>query len=121
MKWFYIIVEITLALQYEQENSDLKKACFAKQLDIPSTHEESTFEAVEYFNLQGMKYKCSHLNSLNDSLASEIGYFSKVAGYSSTILKLITCTNFKIPSILERHLGLQIAPMLEFFVKLVTS
>ena len=74
MKWFYIIVEIKRELQYEPDNLDLNKACFAKYLDILSTHEESRFEAVEYFNSQGMKYKCSHLKSLNSLLACEIDY-----------------------------------------------
>ena len=40
MKWFYIIVEIKLGLQYEPENLNVNKVCFAKQLDIPSKHED---------------------------------------------------------------------------------
>ena len=50
-----------LGLQYEPENLDVNKVRFAKYLDIPSTHEESRFEVVGYFNLQGMRYKYSHL------------------------------------------------------------
>ena len=34
-------MEIKLGLQYEPENLDVNKVCFTKQLDIPSTHEES--------------------------------------------------------------------------------
>ena len=30
VKWFYIIVQIELWLQYEPENSDVNKVCFAK-------------------------------------------------------------------------------------------
>ena len=30
VKWFYIIVEMKLVLQYEPENLDVNKACFAK-------------------------------------------------------------------------------------------
>ena len=40
-----------LWLQYEPENSDVNKVCFAKWLDISSTHEESRFEAVEHLTL----------------------------------------------------------------------
>ena len=69
VKWFYIIAEIKLGLQYEPENLDVNKVCFAKELDIPSIHEK--FEAEEYFNLQGMRYKSSHLNS---SLTFETDY-----------------------------------------------
>ena len=45
------------------------KSILLSKMDIPSTHEESRFEAVEYFNLQGMRYKYSHLKNLNTSLA----------------------------------------------------
>ena len=54
VKSFCIIVDIKLGCQYEPVNLDVNKACFAKYLDIPSTHEESRFEVVSYFNLQGM-------------------------------------------------------------------
>ena len=30
VKWFYIIVEIKLGLQYEPENLNVNKVCFAK-------------------------------------------------------------------------------------------
>ena len=40
-----------LGLQYELENLDVNEVCFAKWLDIPSTHEESRFEAKEHFTL----------------------------------------------------------------------
>ena len=54
-----------------------------------------------------MRYKCSHLERLSSSLACEIGYLRKVAGYSSAILNLITCPNFRVGyNILEAHLGL---------------
>ena len=54
-----------------------------------------------------MRYKCNHLKSLNSSLACEIDYLRKVAGYSSAIVNLMTCTNFRISySTLEAHLGL---------------
>ena len=46
VKWFYIIADRKLQLQYEPENWDVDKVYFAKWLDIPSTHEESRFEAV---------------------------------------------------------------------------
>ena len=46
-------------------------------VDIPSTHEESRFQTVVGFNLQGMRYKCSYLMSLNSSLACEIDYLQK--------------------------------------------
>ena len=45
------MAEIKLGLQCEPENLDVNKFCFAKQLDIPSTDEESRFEAVEFCNL----------------------------------------------------------------------
>ena len=77
-------------------------------MDIATTHEESTLEAVVYFNLWNMRNKCSHLKSLNSfTLACEIDYLSKVAGYSSGILNSITCTNLRIRyCILEAYLGL---------------
>ena len=46
-----IIVEIKLGLQHEPESLDVNKVCFTKYLDIPGTHGESRFEAVEYINL----------------------------------------------------------------------
>ena len=69
-----MIVEIKLGLQYEPENLDVNKVCSPKYLGIPSTHSESRFEAVEYFYLQSMRYKCSHLKSLNSSLSYETHY-----------------------------------------------
>ena len=30
VKWFYIVAETTLRLQYESENLDVNKVCFAK-------------------------------------------------------------------------------------------
>ena len=90
-----MIVEIKLGLQYEPENLDANKVCFANR------HEESKFEAVEYFNLLGMRCKCSYLKSLNSSLTC------KIAGYDSAIPNLITYTNFRICyKILEAYLGL---------------
>ena len=35
---------------YEPQKLDENKACFAKKVEIPSKHEESRFEAVEYCN-----------------------------------------------------------------------
>ena len=37
-------------------------------------HEESKSEAMEYINLQGMRYKYSHLKSLSSSSAWKIDY-----------------------------------------------
>ena len=61
-----------------------------------------------HFNSYGMRYNCSHLKSLNSSLASEIDYSQKSCRLQScNVLNLITCTNFRIRySIQEGHLGL---------------
>ena len=44
-------MEIRLGLWYEPDNLDVNKFCFSKNLVIPTTLEESRFEAVEDFNL----------------------------------------------------------------------
>ena len=50
VKWFYITSRNKIGLQYEPDNLDLNKFCFAKCLNIPSTHEKSRFEAMDYIN-----------------------------------------------------------------------
>ena len=54
-----------------------KSVLLSNSIHIPSTNEESRFEVVEYFNLYGMRRKCSHLKSLNSSSACEIDYLWK--------------------------------------------
>ena len=57
-------MEIKLGLQYEPES-------------FPSTHENTRFDAVKFFNLQDMRYICSHLKSLKSLLTCRIDYLKK--------------------------------------------